>query len=120
MQDDERKRRERKKKRRSGRRGRRNGNSFLCLRRATTTNDNSLKIHSYFILLEYLSPCLVTTLSDTFFFCHTYTNITLMHEYERIALEKLDLCRLLDILYVNMHDSFMDYYNYNLSMSGSK
>jgi L-arabinose isomerase len=43
-----------------------------------------------------------------------------MHEYERIALEKLDLCRLLDILYVNMHDSFMDYYNYNLSMSGSK
>ena len=29
-----------------------------------------------------------------------------MHEYDRIALEKLDLCRLLDIFYVNMHDQF--------------
>jgi hypothetical protein len=99
--------REEKRKRR-----RRNGNSFLCLRRATTTNDNSLKIHFYFILLDYLSPCLVTTVSGTDFFSHTYTNITLMHEYHRVALEKLDLYRLLDIFYVNIHDGFMDCCNY--------
>jgi hypothetical protein len=70
--------------------GRRNGNSFLCSRRATTTNDDSLKTHSYSLLSDYLSPCLVRTVSGTFFV--TYTNITLMHEYRRIALEKLDLC----------------------------
>lgn len=47
------------------RRSRRNGNSFLCLRR--TTNDDSLKTHSYTLLLDYLSLCLVRIQSGIFF-----------------------------------------------------
>ena len=126
MQDDEEKESERERereresenKKRRRRRKKKNGNSFL--RSKTSDNDNSLKIHSYFILLDYLSPSLGITVSIRRFFCHAYTNITLMHEYEGIALEKLDLCRLLDMFDVNKHASFMDYYISNTSMMRNK
>ena len=125
MQDDEEKESEREREREKVRikktttkKKKKNGNSFL--RSKTSDNDNSLKIHSYFILLDYLSPSLGITVSIRRFFCHAYTNITLMHEYEGIALEKLDLCRLLDMFDVNKHASFMDYYISNTSMMRNK
>jgi hypothetical protein len=98
--DDERKGRKKKKKKKKRK-------LIFMFKRATTTNDDSLKTHSYSRLLDYLSPCSVRTISDTFFV--TYINITLMHEYRRITLEKLDLCRLLDVFYDNIHDSFRDF-----------
>ncbi len=79
-------------------------------------DDDSPKTHSHSILLNYLSPCPVTIRTGALTHMHTYS-----HNHAcmlRTALEKLDLCWLLDMLYVDIHDSFMDLYQYVLIFLG--
>ncbi len=60
-----------------------------------------------------LSSITLPSYNWKWYFFLLHTNITPMHEYRRIALEKLHLCWLLHMLYVNIHYSSMGFYIYN-------
>ncbi len=93
--------------------GRSNGNSFLCSRRATTVTTTIPKRST--LTLFYQTTYHLAQLPFEMVRLRTYS-----HNHARMlrtALEKLDLCRLLDMLYVDIHDSFMDFNRYDVDLS---
>ena len=104
-----------RKERKRRRRRRRSGNSFLCLKRATTMTTTTPIPQRYTFTLFYYTTYHLA--SDNLKRCcdartHPHSHARLL----RAALEKLDLCWLLDMLCDDMHDSSMDFHCWSESM----